>query len=620
MSIIAIKQQPVEGGLLAAYRPIVFIVDATGAGGVIQPPFVVCDIYVKEKYYRSILRTVPDSVAAAATYSFDVSEALQEVLQVDIADVGNSLLLTAPNMSALVFCRFRSSSVDQDGFTVEDGPKPVQATKGVEAVAGGGMQSNSFFVINAALQHDDHQDLRNHLEAYKLGAWNDKAYPMTHRPRSFFLPGSADHFPFIYAGDCLDVDIVLHYRNRFSNEWITVTGADNNTCEAVDYSLELVGNTVRITMNALTATQVRYKKSTDSVWTVQGTYNTKDIQFSINDEGIYNIQVITFCSCCSSSAPIEKTVMINDTISSLRWRGTGASCQVTNFDQPVFVKLEYRNVSVQTTNYPNDVLPIRKTEKSFAELWALFFSDEAMINPLHVTKENLNLFIKMTKGINNLLVQATQETLESYTLDVDATEVHVTNLTAVTKVTNLIGSSLNDSQEIIVPYLYPENPLRGGNNGLLQYATLEQYNIDTGVATGNTKPNTVGDPDYVAPVEDAATCPTTPPVVTVMIDQKLSIYKFEIWKGDYQKFWYVPTNGDTHSGNYIYIFPVPKDVLTDIVVRIGTLDTTNTSGNAQVRIIFEDGHGETYGVQLNREMSLNHATFKNMKTITISNF
>lgn len=45
------------------------------------------------------------------------------------------------------------------------------------------------------------------------------------------------------------------------------------------------------------------------------------------------------------------------------------------------------------------------------------------------------------------------------------------------------------------------------NTGYKAWATLEQYNVATGVATGTTKPNDPGDPDYVAPVYDPATCP-----------------------------------------------------------------------------------------------------------------
>ena len=45
------------------------------------------------------------------------------------------------------------------------------------------------------------------------------------------------------------------------------------------------------------------------------------------------------------------------------------------------------------------------------------------------------------------------------------------------------------------------------NTGYKGYSTLEQYYTDNNSATGTTKANTSGDPDYVAPVSDASTCP-----------------------------------------------------------------------------------------------------------------
>ena len=45
------------------------------------------------------------------------------------------------------------------------------------------------------------------------------------------------------------------------------------------------------------------------------------------------------------------------------------------------------------------------------------------------------------------------------------------------------------------------------NTGFKAYTNLEQYYLDNGVATGVTKPNTIGDPDYVAPVLDLTFCP-----------------------------------------------------------------------------------------------------------------
>lgn len=45
------------------------------------------------------------------------------------------------------------------------------------------------------------------------------------------------------------------------------------------------------------------------------------------------------------------------------------------------------------------------------------------------------------------------------------------------------------------------------NTGYKAYTNLEQYYINSGIATGVTKTNSISDPDYVAPVYDTAYCP-----------------------------------------------------------------------------------------------------------------
>lgn len=52
------------------------------------------------------------------------------------------------------------------------------------------------------------------------------------------------------------------------------------------------------------------------------------------------------------------------------------------------------------------------------------------------------------------------------------------------------------------------------NTGYVIYQNLEEYNVDTNVATGNVKPNDPSDPDYVAPVEDLQACPVEEPELT----------------------------------------------------------------------------------------------------------
>lgn len=65
------------------------------------------------------------------------------------------------------------------------------------------------------------------------------------------------------------------------------------------------------------------------------------------------------------------------------------------------------------------------------------------------------------------------------------------------------------------------------NTGFKAYTDLEQYYLDNGTATGVTKPNTIGDPDYVAPVLDLIFCPlplpSPSPTPTISVTPSISI-------------------------------------------------------------------------------------------------
>jgi hypothetical protein len=56
------------------------------------------------------------------------------------------------------------------------------------------------------------------------------------------------------------------------------------------------------------------------------------------------------------------------------------------------------------------------------------------------------------------------------------------------------------------------NTISGTSTGMLDVLTLEEYNTNTGLPTGNNKPNTLSDPDYIAPYYDTnliTGCPVT---------------------------------------------------------------------------------------------------------------
>lgn len=109
MPVTSITYQAATGQLLAAYRPIIFKVEATSTSGLPVPPYVIADIYIADKYYKSVIRTSPEASDDLASYwNFDISDALQEYLQPDLAVINNSDVLAAVHASAKVMVRFRS--------------------------------------------------------------------------------------------------------------------------------------------------------------------------------------------------------------------------------------------------------------------------------------------------------------------------------------------------------------------------------------------------------------------------------------------------------------------------------------------------------------------------------
>lgn len=62
-----------------------------------------------------------------------------------------------------------------------------------------------------------------------------------------------------------------------------------------------------------------------------------------------------------------------------------------------------------------------------------------------------------------------------------------------------------------------------GYTGRVIYQTLIQYDVATGQPTGVVKPNTSGDPDYIAPFIDETACPTG----TISLSNNFLYFNFE---------------------------------------------------------------------------------------------
>lgn len=634
MPITSIPYQPATSQLLAAYRPVVFQVQATRTDGAAQPPYVSCDIYIADLYYKSVIRTAPETITSEYTiFQFDISDALQEYLQPDLATLNNNNVLQAPHMSGKVFCRFRSSGLDVDGFTVEEGTKPVQGTKFTAPIPGSGTQSNTFFAINSSLQHEDNQNLAVHLNAYKTGAWANNAFPLTHRNRYFFCNNDSDHFPFIYSGDCLATDIILSYRLRGQTSFQEATAQDLNVCEGIEFITQVTGNRVDVSLDDPIpdgqSVLVQYKRQSDSVWIDVGTFTTQDFGFNVNGDDIagdYDIRVIHFCTPCLSAEPETGTFTLDGEEINLAWRGINPFCVQQTLDQPVYIKLELRNPTEDQVYFPNSDDPATLTMIFKSDLFCLFFSDANLLNPLFVNQNDLSVYVKQRSeiGATNTFGDSYREveTLLHYTVDANGTEVYLGNVITDQQFQSFppLSPATSDTDNFYTPY--PTPALSGGNTGQKGFTTLQEYNTDTNLPTGNTKPNNTGDPDYAPPVNDSTTCPGGPDATTLSYTESLNISKVQLNYNGTTNI-YGETEADTNAGGYTYVLPLPRNTPVTISIKAKTLDMGNISGYVKCKITYYDSGGNLQSFEANIPNDIETtlpASFSNISNITISNY
>jgi hypothetical protein len=221
MPILSIITQPAINSVNAAYRPIIYRINAVATNGADQAPVVYCDIYFGGVYYKTISLTQYDS---PGIWVFDIQDAAQEYLQKFLAPNGGTELFQALRSMTRAFCRFRSSGYDSNGFIIPEGTTPVQATGSKPAQPGTGFQSSTSYIVNCVLQHEDNQDLPTHLNTLKQGVWALSAYPLTHRPKKYSIGTTdSDFFPIAYVGANPLKCIRLNYRNIGQNGFQQLT-------------------------------------------------------------------------------------------------------------------------------------------------------------------------------------------------------------------------------------------------------------------------------------------------------------------------------------------------------------------------------------------------------------
>lgn len=202
MPIHSIISQPGSFSINAAYRPVIVRVAAADTNGQIFPPVVYCDIYFNGIFYKTIAKTLYDKADTYdSEWQFDMQDAAQEYLQNIVTANGGTSILLHPEAFTECYCMLRSSVIDANGFLVPEGTAPVQGTGSNQPVAGsGGTNTNTFFILNCVLQHEDNQDLATHLNSYKSNTWQPLCYPLSHRPNIYIDIDKSDYFPLFISG------------------------------------------------------------------------------------------------------------------------------------------------------------------------------------------------------------------------------------------------------------------------------------------------------------------------------------------------------------------------------------------------------------------------------------
>ena len=218
---VTFSTQPASNSLNAAYKPIVLAVraDQLPTGASAPCPAVIADIYVNGTYYASqsvthyTLQTFPFT---AYVYTFDIQDKIQECLDSSFVRMHTLLSdmesLTSEKYAVSVQVIIRESYIDTDGFTRFYGTPPTAATLNTAASSGTGTAtSNTFHVLNAALQHKDSESLATHLSYWKESA--QQTLQLSHRPNKMQsnVFGGGKYYVSLY-----DDDYIWWYGNSYT--------------------------------------------------------------------------------------------------------------------------------------------------------------------------------------------------------------------------------------------------------------------------------------------------------------------------------------------------------------------------------------------------------------------
>lgn len=274
MAIGAILIQPPTDSINAGYRPILFRVSATKTDGTAIPPVVYCDIYISGSFYKTVSKTqYTKKNTTNSEWEFDVQDAVQEYCQKYIEDNGQASILDIPFIVLPLFCKFRSSGIDTEGFIAAENSAPVQGTFDTAPLDGTGTVSNTVYAVNATLQHEDNQNLAQHLSSYKNRTWDTTTYPLTHRPDNYYLcTEDSDSFPII--SDKVPAKLTLKWKDKNG-----ITGSTDQNIPCVPVSI--TSSPADLHVNPGQFYQFVYRLAGSGPYSLSGVYNVPGFSVSL---------------------------------------------------------------------------------------------------------------------------------------------------------------------------------------------------------------------------------------------------------------------------------------------------------------------------------------------------
>lgn len=183
---VVIASQPSLGSIVAAYNPIPYVVLANESSTSDPCKVVYIDVYFNSVYYGTFSSTVYFAIVGPyGEYHFDIQDKAQEFLNsqflIDPSTTNNGKLI---GHYTTCFVRVRDTDIDINGFIYSPYTEPVQGTYYEPPVSGGGVLSNTFYILNSSLKTTDSYNLITHLKKY-TPAWYvgfDFGWMMSHRP------------------------------------------------------------------------------------------------------------------------------------------------------------------------------------------------------------------------------------------------------------------------------------------------------------------------------------------------------------------------------------------------------------------------------------------------------